>query len=153
MLAHLSLNTCPCPQGPFAFCIWDSVNKHAWAARDAEGEPASQRAHSAIKLSQMPARCPSSLPPAQAEEGQPSPLHHSLTRLVDTSAPRGPPAPSRPAGAQPLFWGTTADGQLVFSTSAALLEECDPSASPFPAGSLYASAGTALAVSPGEEGW
>lgn len=57
-------------------------------------------------------------------------------------------------GSQPLFWGTTEDGRFMFGSRADDLMECNPSATMFPAGSLFVSEGnSALACSPGDKGW
>ncbi|GAB4818721.1 hypothetical protein N2152v2_005767 [Parachlorella kessleri] len=57
-------------------------------------------------------------------------------------------------GAQPLYWGTTLDGILMFGTDATKLDECcNPSVTPFPAGTLFASSGNTFASFPGENGW
>lgn len=56
-------------------------------------------------------------------------------------------------GAQPLFWGTTEEGQLLFGSRVEDLEGCDPSATPFPAGTLFASERHTVAYSPGNQGW
>lgn len=56
-------------------------------------------------------------------------------------------------GVQPLFWGVTDDNRLVFGTDAAKLDGCTPTATPFPAGSLYASHDPTLCHSPGSQGW
>lgn len=49
-------------------------------------------------------------------------------------------------GRQPLFWGATPDGRLLFSSDLADLAECNPSATAFPAGKapLHPSLHTAL---------
>jgi hypothetical protein len=39
-----------------------------------------------------------------------------------------------PEGAQPLFWGATDEGSLLFGSSLEDLEECNPTATLFPAG-------------------
>lgn len=59
------------------------------------------------------------------------------------------------AGAQPLFWGATAEGQLLLGSDLADLEECDPTATMFPAGTLFASERHIVAYSPGDRcaGW
>ncbi|KAI3438282.1 hypothetical protein D9Q98_000717 [Chlorella vulgaris] len=57
------------------------------------------------------------------------------------------------AGVQPLFWGVTEDSRLVFGTDAEKLEGCNPTATPFPAGSLFASHDATLCHSPGSRGW
>eukprot|EP00884_Botryococcus_braunii_P014886 jgi/Botrbrau1/23399/Bobra.0051s0045.2 len=57
-------------------------------------------------------------------------------------------------GGQPLFWGTTDDGRFMFGSRVDDLLECNPSATLFPAGSLFLSEGnSALACSPGDKGW
>jgi hypothetical protein len=56
-------------------------------------------------------------------------------------------------GSQPLYWGSTEDGRFMFGSSYDDLSECNPSATPFPAGSLYASERHLLAESPGDKGW
>jgi asparagine synthetase B (glutamine-hydrolysing) len=39
-----------------------------------------------------------------------------------------------PEGSQPLFWGATDEGSLLFGSSLDDLEECNPTATMFPAG-------------------
>lgn len=56
-------------------------------------------------------------------------------------------------GSQPLFWGTTDDGQLMFGTVGDDLTACYPSAAPFPAGTLFASERHTVAYCPGRWGW
>lgn len=56
-------------------------------------------------------------------------------------------------GAQPLWWGCTPDGIVAWATSPELLDGCEPSATPFPAGCLYASQGNLMAWEPGNQGW
>lgn len=56
-------------------------------------------------------------------------------------------------GVQPLFWGVTDDNRLVFGTHPDKLDGCNPTASPFPAGTLYASHDPTLCHSPGGKGW
>ncbi|KAG2501687.1 hypothetical protein HYH03_000189 [Edaphochlamys debaryana] len=55
--------------------------------------------------------------------------------------------------AQPLFWGCTDAGQLMFGSVAEDLDGCNPTAAPFPAGTLFASERHTVAYSPGEYGW
>lgn len=57
------------------------------------------------------------------------------------------------AGAAPLFWGSTPDNRFMLGSSTADLGACAPSATPFPAGSLYASQGPNVALHPGQGGW
>jgi hypothetical protein len=56
-------------------------------------------------------------------------------------------------GVQPLFWGVTDDNRLVFGTHPSKLDGCNPTATPFPAGTLYASHDPTLCHSPGFKGW
>ncbi|KAJ9527657.1 hypothetical protein QJQ45_025925 [Haematococcus lacustris] len=56
-------------------------------------------------------------------------------------------------GSQPLFWGATGDGQLVFGAEPEDLAACNPSATLFPAGCLFTSERALVAVCPGERGW
>ncbi|EFN54932.1 hypothetical protein CHLNCDRAFT_134667 [Chlorella variabilis] len=57
------------------------------------------------------------------------------------------------AGVQPLFWGVTEDNRLVFGTDPQKLDGCNPTATPFPAGTLFASHDATLCHSPGTHGW
>jgi hypothetical protein len=66
------------------------------------------------------------------------------------------PGPGKPhaarmcAGSQPLYWGTSEDGLLMWSTNPAKLDGCcNPSASPFPAGKSAAAAALLLSFSSG----
>lgn len=56
-------------------------------------------------------------------------------------------------GVQPLFWGCSDEGQLLFGSMAADLAACNPTATLFPAGTLFASERHMVAYSPGEYGW
>ncbi|MEW5311854.1 MAG: hypothetical protein WDW38_003538 [Sanguina aurantia] len=56
-------------------------------------------------------------------------------------------------GTQPLFWGSTPDGQLLIGSSSGHLEGCSPTATLFPAGTLFASERHAAVYQPGEYGW
>ncbi|KAK9828559.1 hypothetical protein WJX72_000752 [[Myrmecia] bisecta] len=56
-------------------------------------------------------------------------------------------------GTQPLYWGGSQDGRFMFGTDLVDLMDCNPSATPFPAGTLYCSDENTMAVSPGEKGW
>ncbi|GFR48841.1 hypothetical protein Agub_g10794 [Astrephomene gubernaculifera] len=58
-----------------------------------------------------------------------------------------------PEGSQPLFWGCTDSGQLMFGSLAEDLQGCNPTAAPFPAGTLFASERHTVAYSPGDYGW
>ncbi len=58
-----------------------------------------------------------------------------------------------PDGAQPLYWGATEEGRLMLGSELADLAACDPTATSFPAGTMFASEHTPLACSPGEKGW
>lgn len=58
-----------------------------------------------------------------------------------------------PEGSQPLFWGATDEGSLLFGSSLDDLEECNPTATMFPAGTLFASERHTLAYAPGDKGW
>lgn len=57
------------------------------------------------------------------------------------------------AGAECLYWGVIDEGQLLIGTDLSDLEACEPSATEFPAGTLYMSRGDTLAEHPGERGW
>lgn len=54
---------------------------------------------------------------------------------------------------QPLFWGCTPEGGLLFGTERSLLDRCDPTATSFPNGVLFSSQGSLLASCPGSKGW
>lgn len=56
-------------------------------------------------------------------------------------------------GSQPLYWGATDDGHMMFGSCEADLEACNPSATPFPAGSMFSSERAMKAYSPGDQGW
>lgn len=56
-------------------------------------------------------------------------------------------------GGQPLFWGATDQGQLLLGSSLDDLEGCEPTATLFPAGTLFASTRHTVAYSPGAKGW
>lgn len=55
-------------------------------------------------------------------------------------------------GASPLYWGSS-DNRFMLGVSLDDLEPCSPSATPFPAGSLYASEGPNVVLHPGQGGW
>ncbi|KAI8468857.1 MAG: aluminum induced protein-domain-containing protein [Monoraphidium minutum] len=56
-------------------------------------------------------------------------------------------------GAQPLYWGATGEGQLLIGSHLDDMEECNPTATHFPAGTLFASERHTVAFSPGDRGW
>lgn len=56
-------------------------------------------------------------------------------------------------GLEPMYWGVTEDGKFMLGTDINDLTECNPSATHFPAGTMYMSQGDVLAVHPGEMGW
>lgn len=56
-------------------------------------------------------------------------------------------------GAQPLYWGATKEGQLLLGSHLEDLDECHPTATLFPAGTLFASERHTVAFSPGDRGW
>lgn len=56
-------------------------------------------------------------------------------------------------GVQPLYWGSTPEGRLLFGSNVADLKDCDPTSVAFPAGSLFLSARHTIACQPGPEGW
>ncbi|KAG1665474.1 hypothetical protein FOA52_007606 [Chlamydomonas sp. UWO 241] len=56
-------------------------------------------------------------------------------------------------GAQPMYWGSTVDGRLLFGTTVTDLEACDPTCTLFPAGSLFASTRHVISSEPGPKGW
>ena len=56
-------------------------------------------------------------------------------------------------GAQPMYWGVTDSGQLLFGTSSDDFEHCEPSATLFPSGTVYMSQGDTVAEHPGDKGW
>lgn len=68
-------------------------------------------------------------------------LHHRVLAARDSE------------GVQPLYWGCTDEGQLLFGSYAADLKDCNPTATLFPAGTLFASERHMVAYSPGEYGW
>jgi len=56
-------------------------------------------------------------------------------------------------GDEPLYWGVTETGQLLFGTSPDDFEHCEPSATLFPSGTVYLSQGDTVAEHPGDKGW
>lgn len=56
-------------------------------------------------------------------------------------------------GVQPLYWGSTEEGQLMFGSAIDDLDLCQPTATMFPAGTLFASLRHNIAYNPGPEGW
>lgn len=56
-------------------------------------------------------------------------------------------------GGQPLYWGATDEGQLLLGSHLDDLEGCDPTATLFPPGTLFASTRHTVAYSPGDRGW
>lgn len=56
-------------------------------------------------------------------------------------------------GGQPLYWGATDEGQLLLGSNLDDLEGCDPTATMFPQGTLFASTQHTVAFSPGNKGW
>lgn len=56
-------------------------------------------------------------------------------------------------GAAPMYWGSTKDNRFMLGCALKDLEACSPSATPFPAGCLYASEGPNVAVHAGQGGW
>ncbi|GAX73815.1 hypothetical protein CEUSTIGMA_g1266.t1 [Chlamydomonas eustigma] len=56
-------------------------------------------------------------------------------------------------GVQPLHWGATSDGQLLFGSHLEDLKDCNPTATIFPPGTLFSSVHAAVAYNPGPEGW
>eukprot|EP00798_Chlamydomonas_sp_ICE-L_P007427 gene7427-560_t len=55
-------------------------------------------------------------------------------------------------GSQPLYWGATESGQLLFGTELGDLEASNPTATAFPQGSLFSSV-KPIVVMPGPTGW
>lgn len=53
----------------------------------------------------------------------------------------------------PLFWGLTPDHRFMLGSRLSDLEDCRPTATAFPSGSLFTSAGYSRAVQTGELGW
>lgn len=72
--------------------------------------------------------------------------------LYDTGLQRVLAARDREA-VQPLYWGITPDERFMISSHVEDLVDCDPSATPFPAGALFASETTLRAENPGPAGW
>ncbi|KAK9918333.1 hypothetical protein WJX75_003254 [Coccomyxa subellipsoidea] len=56
-------------------------------------------------------------------------------------------------GSQEMHWGVTDDGRFMFGSEDIDLKDCNPTATPFPSGTLYASEGESIATSPGDKGW
>lgn len=56
-------------------------------------------------------------------------------------------------GTQPLYWGATEQGQLLIGSALEDVDVCDPTATIFPPGSLFASERHTVAYSPGDQGW
>lgn len=57
------------------------------------------------------------------------------------------------SSAQPLYWGVTPDQKFMLGSNVEDLAECDPTATSFPAGSLFTSAGYSRAEQAGPMGW
>lgn len=58
-----------------------------------------------------------------------------------------------PQGGQALYWGGNDEGQLLIGSVMEDVQGCNPTATTFPAGTLFASERHTLAYSPGEMGW
>jgi len=56
-------------------------------------------------------------------------------------------------GDEPLYWGVTESGQLLFGTNSDDFDHCEPSATLFPSGTVYLSQGDTVAEHPGDKGW
>lgn len=56
-------------------------------------------------------------------------------------------------GSQPLYWGANDAGQLTFGSVPEDLASCNPTATMFPAGSLFVSERHTVAYLPGDWGW
>ncbi|KAF8072401.1 histone H3 [Scenedesmus sp. PABB004] len=56
-------------------------------------------------------------------------------------------------GSQPLYWGATEEGQLLLGSHLNDMDGCDPTATLFPPGTLFASTKHTVAYSPGNRGW
>lgn len=56
-------------------------------------------------------------------------------------------------GAQPLYWGATEDGQLLFGSRLEDLGDCNPTAVAFTPGVLFSSERHTVCFSPGDKGW
>ncbi|WIA08067.1 hypothetical protein OEZ86_010706 [Tetradesmus obliquus] len=56
-------------------------------------------------------------------------------------------------GGQPLYWGATDEGQLLLGSHLNDLDGCEPTATMFPPGTLFASTRHTIAFSPGNQGW
>mmetsp|Transcript_4452 Transcript_4452/g.14429 ORF Transcript_4452/g.14429 Transcript_4452/m.14429 type:complete len:317 (-) Transcript_4452:82-1032(-) len=56
-------------------------------------------------------------------------------------------------GTNPLYWGSTDTEVLLISNRLDLLEDCDPTATEFPAGCVFISQGGVEAYEPGEHGF
>ncbi|PSC72327.1 stem-specific TSJT1-like [Micractinium conductrix] len=80
-------------------------------------------------------------------------VHGSFAFVVYDSVAKRVWAARDAEGVQPLFWGVTDDNRLVFGTDANKVDGCNPTASPFPAGCLFASHDATLCHSPGARGW
>eukprot|EP00798_Chlamydomonas_sp_ICE-L_P032217 gene32217-16775_t len=55
-------------------------------------------------------------------------------------------------GSQPLFWGATENGQLLFGSVSGDLDGCNPTSTAFPSGCLFSSV-RPIVVHPGPNGW
>lgn len=82
-----------------------------------------------------------------------SQINGSFAFVIYDAARRRVLAARDPAGAQPLFWGATPDGQLMFGSCLEDLAACNPTATSFPPGTLFASERHMMAYSPGDKGW
>lgn len=56
-------------------------------------------------------------------------------------------------GSQKLYWGVTPQGRVQFASDIRDLAACLPTATAFPAGSIFVSASVSKASSPGPQGW
>lgn len=121
-------------QGSFAFVLFDRLTKRVWAARDAGGvQPLywgvtgahARRPWLSCRVLQLP------------------------EALLPRCCPRTAAPPLTPNPHQPHHATAAEDSRLVFGTDLNKLEGCVPSATPFPAGTLYASHDATLCHSPG----
>jgi hypothetical protein len=74
-------------------------------------------------------------------------IYDAGQRRVLAARDRGPKG-------EPLFWGMTPDQRFMLGSRLSDLEDgCRPTATQFPAGSLFTSTGTSRAVQTGQKGW
>eukprot|EP00877_Chromochloris_zofingiensis_P011519 jgi/Chrzof1/6620/Cz19g03010.t1 len=82
-----------------------------------------------------------------------SQVHGSFAFVIYDELQKRVFAARDPEGQQPLYWGATDEGQLLFGSTVEDLLDCNPTATMFPAGTMFASERHSVSYSPGEAGW